>query len=539
MQPSLESLDLFGRGILIFKNAGDGAQKTLGVACAAAGIAGFALLLPTYIAGQTLRNVATLGADFDGERAVATNVASHSDSDTGAVSLFNLNTALGDKILYAVNFGGTPFGKIPLAERAGQVVDAILREDPDIVTLQEVFSTDMGSLIGDALSRNGYEVFFDVGSRFCGYVGYNSGLLTAVKVTGDGERRVIGHRYHRYSDAANVDRFAAKGVLLVKCTVGDGDRSVVIANTHLMASDPEPGVEVAIRDSQMREAVAWIADFAAGAPTILAGDFNCYDHGVNQAKEWLADESNEALGIASTGRAYLSGFEEHYQFLDPTHGDAGLPFSEMLVGSDVEDAAFATPFEQALSILTGTPVPEDIDTMGYCVTHFFKRLFRYRFPIPALEQPFSESVKQLDGYFDKEIALIVENRRIKESPQSPIALVDRISILLQGRDAYDLSTELEMLGTSATDLTAEEARQQLAEIVSMLVENDAELQPEQLSEANRCAFYRELQGQFFGRHRNDRVFHQKGAIEGAYSVRYDLMHLSDHMPLVGTYRVLQ
>ncbi|BBI30310.1 hypothetical protein QKT49_gp453 [Acanthamoeba castellanii medusavirus] len=42
MQPSLESLDLFSRGILIYKNAGDGdgdgAQKALGVACAAAGI---------------------------------------------------------------------------------------------------------------------------------------------------------------------------------------------------------------------------------------------------------------------------------------------------------------------------------------------------------------------------------------------------------------------------------------------------------------------------------------------------------------------
>ncbi|BBI30298.1 hypothetical protein QKT49_gp158 [Acanthamoeba castellanii medusavirus] len=538
MRPSLASLDLFSRGILKFKNAGDGdgAQKALGVACVAAGIAGFALLLPTYVVGQTLHNVAT---PEDMEHAGATNMASRSTSDPGAIRLFNLNAALGDKILYAVNFGGTPFGKISLSDRAEQVVSAILNEDPDIVTLQEIFSTDMGTAIADALSRNGYEVFFNAGSRFCGYAGYNSGLLTAVKVTGDGERRVVDHRYHRYSDSANVDRFAAKGVLLVRCTVGDGDREMVVANTHLMASDPAPGVEVAIRDSQIQEAVAWIADFASGAPAILAGDFNCYDHGVSQGNEWLADESNEALGISSTGRAYLAGFEEAYRFLDPTNGDASLPFPAMLVGSDVEDAAFATPFEQALGVLSGTPMPDDIgDSMGYYMTHFFKRLFRYRFPIPDLERPFNETVKQLDGYFDKEIALVVENRRIAESPQSPISLVDKISILLQGRDAYDVSTELEMLGTPATDLTPEEARRLLAEIAAMLVENDVELPPEQLAEANRCTFYRELQKQFFGRHRNDRVFHQKGAIEGHYSVRYDLMHLSDHLPLVGSYRFL-
>jgi endonuclease/exonuclease/phosphatase family metal-dependent hydrolase len=343
-------------------------------------------------------------------------------------------------------------------------------------------------------------------------------------------------------DAAgkNISRPPSKGVLLVKWAKGNG-KEVVIANTHMMASDPRPGVEIAIRDSQMREAVGWIEEFAADAPAILVGDFNCYDHGVCQGKEWLADERNDALGIESTNRAYLNRFDETYYFRDPTFGVSSLPLPEMLVGSDVE--AVATHFDHAIGVLEDTHFP-DTDDPGYYVTCFFKRLFRYRYTVPTMKAPFVESLKQLDDLFAQEIALIGGNRGVEKTMPPADTLAAKISILLQGRDTYDLNTEIEMLEHLAPSLelphnaTPEQIRDILTDAIVALIDTDdafLHIDADAILEANRCAFYRDLQGQFFGRNRNDRVFHQKGRLSGHYSVHYELMHLSDHIPIVGMY----
>ncbi|MDF2550475.1 MAG: hypothetical protein K0S07_1542 [Chlamydiales bacterium] len=554
--PPLKALDLFCHGLLRFKNSSSQAtqakrysqasklsKKTLGVAYMATGIAGFALLLPAYITGQTLRAIGDPKlrhlAPAEGASA-SEEVENPVERMPGSLSLFNLNAALGGKILYPVNFGGTPFGEISLKNRANQIVDLILNEQADVVTLQEVFDPKIGRHIARRLSEIGYEAFYNAGSSYKGMVGFNSGLLTAVRIRDEIE--VEKCDFHAYSDSANVDRFAAKGVLLVKCLI-DG-QEVVIANTHTMASDPEFGKEIRIRDAQIQEARAWIQDFAEDAPTLFCGDFNCHDHGVNQGKEWLANEKNEAFGISDTARDYLKEFAENYRFKNPAE-DSSLPFEVMLVGSGVEDAYFATQFSEILQALSQESKPETALTPA--LFYFFKRLLRDRYAMPDIKLPLDQLLQKLDPLLQKEVKLVAENRLLPVP--TPENLEETIAILLQGRDQADILSELKILEpilaaqgldtSNWQEMTSEELRDELSSLIPWLLSGEVPIEelPDALIAVNEMNFYRELQKTIFGKNRNDRVFHQKKGLSGFYTVRYEFSNLSDHLPITGIYQI--
>lgn len=515
MSLSSRALDLFSRGILEFKN-GD-TSKVLAAARIVGGAALFGALLPEYLAAETARKINFCGSEYDGYVALP-QMTDPQETDE-QLSIIDLNAALGDKILYAVNFGGTSFGHVPLEHRARQLIIMILREMPDFVTLQEVFSVRIGRMIAEALSTVGYQVFYNIGSR---YIGYGSGLLTAVRIM-TAKREIVDYEFHAFDDAANVDRFASKGVLMIKVKIDD-EWDVVVANTHMMASDPEPTVEVGIRDRQIRQSVKWINDFqqTPSSPVIFAGDFNCYDHGVNQAKEWLVNEKNLALGIESTNRDYLREYQESYLFNVDLCESSGMPLSLMLVGSGVEDAKLGKRFDDFVDEIDNEPMPE-IESDDYSLVQIFVRLFRYRYDIGSLSD--------VHRYMNQEIRLIVQNRGLHDFVMpDENDLHAKISILLQGRDSYDLWTELQILGerTDDDDTDSEKLRELLAAKIVQIIEKNLDLRS-----CDKINYLRNKAQRYIGLNRNDRIFHKD--LSGFYSVMYDQMHLSDHIPLIGFY----
>jgi exonuclease III len=103
-------------------------------------------------------------------------------------------------------------------------LSAASKEAPDIILGQEVFHTEASEKIGKDLAKMGYQiVVHDIGSKA---TSLNSGLFLASRCPLSN----LKFMEHAYA-SSNTEKYASKGVLFAKASLGD--KKLVIVNTHL------------------------------------------------------------------------------------------------------------------------------------------------------------------------------------------------------------------------------------------------------------------------------------------------------------------
>lgn len=235
----------------------------------------FLWLLPVHSIGHRLK--------WAGSREVSFRAAAETSvGETGRLKIFSLNAALGNGVMEAFNFSGTPVGLGKLRERSERIVEVIEREGVDLVALQEVFSPDEGEFLAQRLSELGYDVVYNAGSAMHGWVGYNSGLISAVKRTDQFQMK--GAEFRSFRGRHSVDWFAAKGALMVEI-VDSAGQTALFTNTHLQSDGPR---QLRVRDRQVDQLKEWAKE---SEREILIGDMNCFlnsvDGGFAQGDAWI------------------------------------------------------------------------------------------------------------------------------------------------------------------------------------------------------------------------------------------------------------
>lgn len=433
-------------------------------------------------------------------------VLENASTPTDDLVVFNLNCALGNKILRAVNFGGEKFGYISNQTRIQEILNSIEEQKADVVTLQEVFDPDAASLIAEKLAEKGYTTIYNAGTP-C--IGYNSGLLIAVKNLST----PFQADFEAYKDFAGVDRFASKGILAVKIPYGE-NRSLIVATSHLMASSKE---QVQIRDAQMRQALDLIQRIKENAENkeihvLFCGDFNCYDTGVNQAIEWVNDYP--AGPLPSAGRNILNGFSDNLDSI----------ISKKVNAEEVKE---------------NTPSSDQAETIKKRNELLVRFLCNYCRCFPIAAENFE--IGNYEAALEAQLAAIGKIRKL-EIPQN-LTLEQKLQILLHQRDPEILAAELrfaEMLAgeTALPSPTKchEELRNKLSALMSKLLANPDQITSFNLWKALSDKTFAAIMHPDFREHRNDRIFHSSN-LQGRYKVDMNAKDvISDHPLIIGKYK---
>ena len=213
--------------------------------------------------------------------------------------------------------GGYPIsdgGVMPWPARIGAIVDAIVRQEADVVCLYEVFDLHAALYLTDRLMDAGYvHCFYNIGPRG---MGVNSGILVA-------SRYLVGNpTFTPFPVETLVGRTksAAKGVFAFDLHSGPHAFARVYT-THLQHSEecmyPTPEEEAG-RAAQMRI----VMDGVSAAPprcTVVTGDLNIDD-----------DEYHSS--------AWRHRLEKGDRYRDPQRTWGGDAFCARLVGKRVSES---------------------------------------------------------------------------------------------------------------------------------------------------------------------------------------------------------
>ena len=149
-------------------------------------------------------------------------------------------------------------------------LDEILRQNPDILCLQEVFDEQSASSLSEQLKKAYPYQLYDIGPK---KIGLSSGLMVLSK------HPIRNPVFYSHPVACGADRFANKGVVLMEVDIS-ASQTVVIANTHLNAGfltgDPEAEE---IRHTQLTYVGDCIEEYKkekAPQGLFIAGDYNMY-----------------------------------------------------------------------------------------------------------------------------------------------------------------------------------------------------------------------------------------------------------------------
>lgn len=495
-----KSLDLFSYGFKRLLDGVWGGQHSglrrlidlpVGLATMALGGVPLVLASPLYFVGHALKSWGAPEFEYRTETSLPGEA-----KKIGQLKIFSLNAALGDKVMLPANFAGTGFTDLTLRERSDRILQALDREAPDLIALQEVFSPTEARHIADRLAERGYDVVFNSGHAMWGLAGYNSGLLTAVKRSSG---LTLTHaRYRDFKAGELPDLLAAKGAQLLDIADSAGNKMVFV-KTHLQASSRH---EVAIRDQQMAEIVAWIGDERR---VVIAGDMNCFDRHIAQASHWI--------------KGVLNGYQDGWK---PSHaGYLGV----VLLGSGVHshrlgqegiETLAASQYDKAKEV--GSTM-SDADLKAAIERAFAKRHADYRYG---------------KGNSIKDHAAAICRARGKNPPWQPLlqtkevlSIRDRSELISEYAIAqYDGTKSWEELQQEAATKSDDELTRASAESANR---NRAALEEVYAVTSTRNALLEEVTG----RNLNDRIF-TKGFEGSSYLVAHHLRHLSDHAPLIGT-----
>ena len=116
------------------------------------------------------------------------------------------------------------FGNVE--KRLPNIIKFIEMHNPDIISLQEVFSSNCKKVLMDFFEAHDYNVIISPNTRFL----LNGGLLIATKF------EILSYEYKIYKNYIGEDGLCQKGIL--NCQIKYNDKYINIFNTHLNNDDP-------------------------------------------------------------------------------------------------------------------------------------------------------------------------------------------------------------------------------------------------------------------------------------------------------------
>lgn len=149
--------------------------------------------------------------------------------------------------------------------RINNIINLLLKLNPDIILLQEVFSIYARKTITKALEKNNYYV------TLCPHANIllNGGLLIASKY------KIINNNYYTYKNCFGEDLFAYKGIL--HCQIYYKNELINIFNTHLNNKNPKFKLYSSdiytLQKKQVYEYIDFVNKYN-NDKCILGGDFN-------------------------------------------------------------------------------------------------------------------------------------------------------------------------------------------------------------------------------------------------------------------------
>jgi len=201
-----------------------------------------------------------------------------------------------------------PIVKERAAVAAREIARFASERSPDVIVLQEIWTSSQAKSITEALAPLGYEVARPKG---CTLIGTEGGLLVAV-------RRPLGiasWSFARYRKSTFVDSLARKGVLqAVIENSAEGVRFALLA-THTVALDTDRGTPVDVKQvdaiaAQLESLLAQLdrASEAGRLPALLVGDFNVGPGYAGASYRLVADAPGirEAGAVADPAEAWVT-----------------------------------------------------------------------------------------------------------------------------------------------------------------------------------------------------------------------------------------
>jgi endonuclease/exonuclease/phosphatase family metal-dependent hydrolase len=146
------------------------------------------------------------------------------------------------------------------------IVRYILSVRPEILCLQEVFTTKLRTFFTSELTRYGYTV---VSPRDEGVTLLGSGLLIAFVSS---RFRLLSESFYPFTAYHSIEIGANKGFQTVRLLEEDGSRFLVV-NTHTQSDTAFSFFSSGARRAQFAEMVRWLE--MDRDPALLMGDMNC------------------------------------------------------------------------------------------------------------------------------------------------------------------------------------------------------------------------------------------------------------------------
>ncbi|ORY39321.1 hypothetical protein BCR33DRAFT_720155 [Rhizoclosmatium globosum] len=179
------------------------------------------------------------------------------------------------KLLLVV--GEWPVMPITSGKRASLIAERLLKNNYDIIGLNEIFLKEPTAILKRELELNGYHVLSSLPAP-SGIFAVNSGLMLASRLP------IRASKFERYQKASGLDQYAAKGCLVAELETSDKAGRLFVAISHHQSEGSDE-----IMMSQFQHAGELIQQFVLErvgdnlaelerATVLYFGDMNVADH---------------------------------------------------------------------------------------------------------------------------------------------------------------------------------------------------------------------------------------------------------------------
>jgi endonuclease/exonuclease/phosphatase family metal-dependent hydrolase len=210
-------------------------------------------------------------------------------------------------------------------ERAKLIADYLLKEDFDVICLQEVFTRKSYKIITRKLN----DKYYNTGRPYRKWYKFvNSGLVIYSKYP------IVDQRFYRYRGLKHADGLSSKGILAVTLEIDkDNDKYVQLINTHLQAQQGKKYERIRKRNYQLIKDKIINGYHNKDYPLILTGDYNIDQHDTDEFKPF-----EESLAL------YPLEFNSELQYtVDSTINTLHGPHSDGSDNLQVLDYVFLLP----------------------------------------------------------------------------------------------------------------------------------------------------------------------------------------------------
>lgn len=192
---------------------------------------------------------------------------------TKELKIMTWNTGLGPDIMSVTNRLNKQ------KKRINDLMKMIIKKQPNVIALQEVFDDAATNALVKGLNQNGYDCIHSIHST--SPIALSSGLLLAVKRNSGIKLTIEEIKTFKFTNLKGPDAYSGKGAVGVKLRVSTDDginKKLLVLNTHLQASYDDKGYGH-VRQQQIRSLAHTVnqwkrQDIDQKASVILCGDLN-------------------------------------------------------------------------------------------------------------------------------------------------------------------------------------------------------------------------------------------------------------------------